>query len=104
MRYARAMLAHQPAKVVSVALANRCACIVWAVMQGVEWEDPEKLRRVSARSLDRDRFRELHQGHRKRAPHQRAGPMTGPDRSVKRNEKASLAGAVDILVLHAMSF
>ena len=33
-----------------------------------------------ARNLDRDPIRELHQGQRPYAPHERAGHMTAPDR------------------------
>jgi hypothetical protein len=42
-------------------------------------EDPRKLRRKAARSLDRDPISELHQGQRSYAPHRRAGHMTAPD-------------------------
>ena len=36
-----------------------------------------------ARNLDRDPIRELHQGQRPYAPHERTGHMTAPDRVAK---------------------
>ena len=52
--------------------------------RAVEREDPENSRRIRARSLDRDPFRELHQGQRQKStPHKQAGHMTAPDRSFK---------------------
>lgn len=47
--------------------------------RAADWEDPKNSRRKAARSVDRDPIRELHQGQRSYAPHQKAGHMTAPD-------------------------
>jgi hypothetical protein len=60
----------------------------------VDWEDPNKSTRTSARNLDRDPIRELHQGQRPYAPHQRAGHMTHPNRSPQRSSNPLQAGAI----------
>lgn len=50
----------------------------------MDWEDPNNSKRTSlARNLDRDPIRELHQGQRPYAPHQRAGHMTASDQVAK---------------------
>jgi hypothetical protein len=59
--------------------------------RAVDWEDPDKSRRIQARSLDRDPIRELHQGPRSDAPHREAGHMTAPDQ-VANKSLNTLAG------------
>ena len=58
----------------------------------MDWEDPNKSTRTSARNLDRDPIRELHQGQRPYAPHQRAGHMTAPDQVAKTSLKPLAGG------------
>src|ERR1700722_17755208 len=45
-----------------------------------------------ARNLDRDPIRELHQGQRPYAPHERAGHMTAPDQVAKTMLKTLASG------------
>ena len=70
--------------------------------RAVERVDPKKSRRIQAQSDDRDPFRELHQGQRPYAPHERAGHMTAPDRSVK-TEPNPFAGGGRSLIASPLS-
>ena len=55
-------------------------------------DNPGKPRRTAARSVDGDPIRELHQGQRSEAPHQRAGHMTAPDHIAKAETNAFARG------------
>src|SRR5215470_14083409 len=78
--WVRTLMERKPTKVAAVALANKTARIVWAVMmRGDGYRAKRVLGQQAARSLDRDPISELHQGQRSDVPHQRAGHMTAPD-------------------------
>ena len=65
---------------------------VMANGRAADWEDPSNSRRTSARNLDRDPIRELHQGQRPYAPRERAGHMTAPDQVAKTSLKPLASG------------